>query len=97
MKLGYSCIFRTLKLCSQHQILKYYTAHKHLCSVESDITQVKMSLLCIFTQETVQGTNKDYSFRKLKSSAFAVKKHKMFLCLHVFLILQLILASYKEF
>lgn len=27
MKLGDSCIFRTYKLCSQHQMLKYY---KHI-------------------------------------------------------------------
>lgn len=62
MKLGDSCIFRSSKFCSQHQMPKYYTAHKHLCSAESDIAQVKMSLW-LLTQETVPGTNADYSSR----------------------------------
>lgn len=44
MRLRDSCKFRTFKLCSQHKMPKYYTAHKHLCSAENDIAQVKKSL-----------------------------------------------------
>lgn len=47
-KLGYSCIFRTLQLCSRRQMPTSCPAHKQLCSAESDIARVRMSPRQIF-------------------------------------------------